>query len=319
MNYYLNGLRIHFDQLKNLTTQKKLFILIAIGSGAFGLMVFRSASFFASPLLSLPAILAGLFLFDIFYFLTSKKPRLNFLPGSDKQKLTKLYQLANLGQRTNGLLHDLANPLTALNLNLYYLNRQKAKEPEQKIFLRQSLKSAQKIQKLLALNQKELKNAEEKTIFSPSKEIKRVLENLNYQLKINQIKIKLVAAKNIELYGSIIKFNQAIANLVLNSIEAYQNFKIKEKIIFIGLNELPRYYQLTLADLGPGLKKEEQQKIFAPFFSTKTEHAGLGLFWVKEIVERDFGGRIIVSSQINRGVNLDIYLAKTKINQTLKI
>ena len=47
---------------------------------------------------------------------------------------------------------------------------------------------------------------------------------------------------------------------------------------------------ITVADTGNGVKAEEEEKIFKPFFSTKTRGSGLGLAISRKIVEAHGGG-----------------------------
>ena len=57
---------------------------------------------------------------------------------------------------------------------------------------------------------------------------------------------------------------------------------------------LPGSIEIRFADTGPGILRENREKVFAPYFSTKTTGFGLGLAITKKIVE-DHGGRIYVS------------------------
>lgn len=58
---------------------------------------------------------------------------------------------------------------------------------------------------------------------------------------------------------------------------------------------------LEVADTGPGISKENLQKIFQPFHSTKGQKgSGLGLYIVKQLVERN-GGKISMKSKLGQG------------------
>ena len=59
---------------------------------------------------------------------------------------------------------------------------------------------------------------------------------------------------------------------------------------------------VDIEDNGPGIHEEFQQKVFDPFITTKPlgKGTGLGLFIVRQIVERN-GGRIAVESTVGQG------------------
>lgn len=86
-------------------------------------------------------------------------------------------------------------------------------------------------------------------------------------------------------------------NLFRNSIQAI-NTDI-QGIITISIYEDNKFKILEFTDNGIGIKKEDNTKIFTPFFTTKTAGTGLGLAMVKNITE-SFGGTIdFVSSEGN--------------------
>ena len=61
------------------------------------------------------------------------------------------------------------------------------------------------------------------------------------------------------------------------------------------------------SDNGPGIPREHLQKIWSPFFTTKTQGTGLGLALVQRIVD-DHRGRIFVRSRPGFGTIVDIFL-----------
>jgi signal transduction histidine kinase len=65
--------------------------------------------------------------------------------------------------------------------------------------------------------------------------------------------------------------------------------------------------QVEIKDTGSGISAEQLTMIFEPFFSTKTEGAGLGLSNVKRIVEAH-NGTIELESRINQGTSFRIRL-----------
>jgi signal transduction histidine kinase len=60
-------------------------------------------------------------------------------------------------------------------------------------------------------------------------------------------------------------------------------------------------------DTGSGIDRENLEKIFAPFFTTKEDGTGLGLAIVKKIIEFH-GGRIDIASEPGAGTRVACYL-----------
>jgi signal transduction histidine kinase len=67
--------------------------------------------------------------------------------------------------------------------------------------------------------------------------------------------------------------------------------------------------QISILDNGPGLNPEQTQRIFDPFYTTKTKGTGLGMAIVKRIVEAH-GGRIEVGSENASGAEIVVTLPR---------
>lgn len=58
---------------------------------------------------------------------------------------------------------------------------------------------------------------------------------------------------------------------------------------------------VQVRDTGAGIPEAHLSKIFEPFFSTKAEGHGIGLWMTRRIIERDFRGTILVESSPGQG------------------
>ena len=67
------------------------------------------------------------------------------------------------------------------------------------------------------------------------------------------------------------------------------------------------YISVDVTDTGPGIKKEAIDKLFYPFFTTRAEGTGLGLFLVHKLVKEN-RGLINVRSEEEKGTVFSIYL-----------
>jgi two-component system, NtrC family, nitrogen regulation sensor histidine kinase NtrY len=104
------------------------------------------------------------------------------------------------------------------------------------------------------------------------------------------------------------QIKRALVNLIDNAAEAMAEISGDRRITVI-TREVPERESLELivADTGPGILPEDRERIFAPYFSTRTRGAGLGLAIVSRIVA-EHQGRIRVQGNSPRGARFIIEL-----------
>ncbi|MBN2467802.1 MAG: histidine kinase, partial [Deltaproteobacteria bacterium] len=103
------------------------------------------------------------------------------------------------------------------------------------------------------------------------------------------------------------KMEQAILNIVLNSIDAMPKGGRLEIAIGESEYEGRRMMRVDVTDTGIGMSPEQKKKIFDPFFTTKSTGVGLGLSNVKKIIE-GHEGVIKVKSKVNEGTTFSFML-----------
>jgi two-component system NtrC family sensor kinase len=102
---------------------------------------------------------------------------------------------------------------------------------------------------------------------------------------------------------------QALGNLLRNSIQAIESIPaLSEKKIEIRLSALESGgLCIALSDTGPGVSREIEAQLFTPFFTTKAQGTGLGLSFVKRVIE-DHGGRVEFERDRAQGACVQIVL-----------
>ena len=116
------------------------------------------------------------------------------------------------------------------------------------------------------------------------------------------------------IYGSENQIMQTIINLLINSYESYERKGENENfIVKINLKKSDKFFVIDIEDYGEGIKKEIEDKIFNPFFTTKGQGRGIGvgLTIAKKIVE-EHSGQIKFSSIPNIKTIFSIYLPSTE-------
>jgi nitrogen fixation/metabolism regulation signal transduction histidine kinase len=79
----------------------------------------------------------------------------------------------------------------------------------------------------------------------------------------------------------VVLFEQALVNIIKNSAEAIEG----EGTIAIATQSQPRPL-IEISDTGRGIDAATEARLFTPFFSTKPQGQGIGLIWVREILQR---------------------------------
>ena len=113
--------------------------------------------------------------------------------------------------------------------------------------------------------------------------------------------------KEEELYTKLDynRMKQVIVNLIKNSIEAKDD-KRKLKIITT-VKKLKDKIQIKIEDTGTGISKENLDKIYKVFYTTKEHGTGIGVALSKEIIEQHHGS-INYQSQVGKGTKVTILL-----------
>ncbi len=96
----------------------------------------------------------------------------------------------------------------------------------------------------------------------------------------------------------------ALTNLLKNSIEAIKDAKGRIDID-VGVHD--DFVCISITDNGRGIDEQDLNKIFSPFYSRKEEGMGLGLAYVKKIVDLH-SGRIEVKSKKGQGTTFTLQL-----------
>jgi signal transduction histidine kinase len=151
-----------------------------------------------------------------------------------------------------------------------------------------------------------IKNKSTNKYFYIDEKVRSVIKLVNYRIIKNNLSVKLISESKIKVYGSDLKLQQVILNLISNSIDSYTDHTGNKKEINISIYKTKRNVFIKIQDYGCGIDKKMKDKIFNLYQSTKSEGFGIGLHTVKSIIENDFKGKIICSSSKETGTTFTI-------------
>lgn len=221
--------------------------------------------------------------------------------------------LTRLGEMMARIAHEIKNPLASILTGIQVLKQRIDGFPTEQEYcdrIIQEIKRTDSIIRSLLLyaRQPDLK----KDYISLSIPLKEVLHVMEHALKKNNIKINIDAHDDLPIpYIDASLWKQIFWNLLDNAIQACSvNDEIRiimeENISDLG----DQYIIISIEDSGKGILKGNEERIFDPFYSTKTQGTGLGLAITKRLVELHHGN-IIAETREKGGsrfvISLPIY------------
>jgi signal transduction histidine kinase len=104
------------------------------------------------------------------------------------------------------------------------------------------------------------------------------------------------------------QLQQVLINLIMNAVDAMKSGSGHKRLLMLRSGfDSPENVMVMVEDSGPGIDPENLERIFDPFFSTKSEGMGLGLAICRSIIEAH-GGRLWATSKAGRGAAFHLTL-----------
>jgi signal transduction histidine kinase len=219
------------------------------------------------------------------------------------QRRERANRLLSVEAVTAAIAHELRTPLGAIALNastaLSQLRSNPSELEEMDEILTdietESLRAGAIISSIRELS----KNTTDRSARTRAEDVARVvLRLLQHDLQINEVSVATEFQgylPEVRLDGT--QLQQVLLNLVKNAIDAMRSVapearRLRLTTSFDGHSTV----LLSVQDSGPGIAAEDRQRIFDPFFSTKSGGMGLGLAICSTVVENHGGKLRLVKS-----------------------
>jgi nitrogen fixation/metabolism regulation signal transduction histidine kinase len=206
------------------------------------------------------------------------------------------------------IAHEIKNPLTPMKLNIQHLLRKmETEDADAKDLAQKSLPSL--IEQIDALARMANEFARFAKLPEPNferLELNGFLDQATTLFDEDQTKIHF-QPNNTLLWVSADKdmLNQVFHNLLLNAKQATVN--TAEAQISVKASVEEDHVEIAIQDNGIGIDAEQQERIFTPYFTTKSSGSGIGLSVVRQIIEKH-NGSIRFESIPNKGTTFYIRL-----------
>ena len=222
-----------------------------------------------------------------------------------EDQLQRHKRLSAMGEMAAALAHQLRTPLAAAMLYTSQLSDSNLAPNDRAKFSERALARLHYLEKLISdmlVFVRGGRNASEKIAASTLiADVQQVLEPQMSQCELvfNVVDNSLGAT----ILGSREALAGALNNLLVNAMQAC---KKGGRITFSVEHAQDNRRVFCIDDTGKGIAETLQNRLFEPFFTTRTDGTGLGLAIVREVVQIH-GGEIKLKSEINVGTTFFLY------------
>lgn len=237
-----------------------------------------------------------------------------------EEELIQSEKLASLGQLAASVVHEVNNPLAGI---MVYVKLLLKKYREKNLQTEKSETQLLKMEKELERTSRIIRNLldfarQSEPIMKPV-EINKVIEAalllVENQINLENINLKKGLDPNLpSVFADFDKIQQVLINIILNAIQAMPEggtltiTSSNAGIVRIGGSQ-KNAVKIVIEDTGVGIPKENLNKLFTPFFTTKEKGKGVGLgLSVAHGIIGKHKGKMEVESELDIGTTFTIYL-----------
>ncbi|MFK7826428.1 MAG: sensor histidine kinase [Oligoflexales bacterium] len=230
------------------------------------------------------------------------------------EQLLKTERISVLGGHTARIVHDLRNPLAIIKT----ITELRLEKNSNEIDFRRIHKASQVIEdRIKSILDVTKLNVNHDSEINVEKIISQSLSKFSLgEFRGKGFEIEKEILHTFSINGHEIHFDHIISNLLRNAAEAMTHAETKK--ICVKTSDVQDDFVLEVSDMGEGIKKENLEKIFQPFFSTKVHNlnengsgSGLGLSAIRNMIQ-SYNGSISVHSESGVGTKFIVKIPAAK-------
>lgn len=240
-----------------------------------------------------------------------------------QEELVKARTLASTGSLAAGLAHEIGNPLGAVSGYIEILKKGAAGREEERDMVARMEKEVERIngivREFLDISRPPKRPSEPADLNTV---VKETVEIFSFHRDFKGIRTELRLKEDIPpVMIDRDKLRQVFMNLLINAAEAMgqggvitvetgresrprldEGKRRRGDTDFTYARRVKEYASVSFIDSGPGIKREDMEKVFDPFFTTKPQGKGVGLgLFISQTIVRAYGGTIEVESEPGMG------------------
>ncbi len=203
--------------------------------------------------------------------------KMNEMLQSLQRQVVRQERLAAVGLLVSGVAHEVNNPLQGILGTAELLEHEPGLGPqarEEIAFLKTQAGRAREI--IRNLSRFSSQQSGPPALLDLSDVIKEVVQLRQGDLESARVALDVQVSTSRKVYANFTELEQVTLNFVINAQQAIEGSRAVGRVL-VRLLDVGKKVRLEVHDNGPGVKHEDEAKLFQPFFTTKPVGKGTGL------------------------------------------
>jgi C4-dicarboxylate-specific signal transduction histidine kinase len=224
-----------------------------------------------------------------------------------RTELARVVRITTIGELTASIAHEINQPLAAIVANadacVAWLALEKPNLEEARAAAERATQGATRASEVISRIRSLInKAATERVPVQLNEVIQEIVALAEGQASRNDVLVAVELTPDLPpVLGDRIQLQQVILNLMMNGIEAMSAAAGQSRRLEIrSQKQGADVVCVSIRDTGVGVKAENMERLFEPFFTTRSQGIGMGLPISRSIIEAH-GGRLWAESIVNEG------------------
>lgn len=231
----------------------------------------------------------------------TEQERIEEMRDAAQEELARANRIATVGAFSASIAHELNQPIASMVMDaqtgLRFLQREAPDLPAAERILQRLTRTAQRVADIVQHTRDSIvggtRVARTVDLCALAAETTDLLER---DLRRAEATLEMeLHAEIAEVLGDPVQLQQVLVNLITNAAEAMRD-TAGERRITLSVDVGPTEVEVSVADTGPGISAEALDRLFLPFFTTKTKGVGMGLQICRSAIE-GMGGTLSVCNR----------------------
>jgi len=238
-----------------------------------------------------------------------------------EEALRESEKLAAMGRVAGIIAHEINNPLAAITNIFYLLRNHPSLNDEARTYAAAAEQELIRVSHITRQTLSFYRESKQPTPIRVHELLDDVVELQHRAFQANKIELRKKYSNASNVTGFPVELRQVFMNLIANAVQAMPqggvlSLQVHESTDWMTLRRGP---SVSIIDTGVGIKPEDAQRLFEPFYSTKAaKGTGLGL-WISKGILQKYNGRISYRSYRRAGGSITCFRVFIPGNGTLNV